>query len=279
MDRITIDLQHCYGIKALKRNFDFTKTSAYAIYAPNGVMKSSLAQTFKGAADGHPPEDRIFPGRQSSRSIIDESGKQIEGDRILVVLPYDEQFGPTEKTSTLLVDAALRKEYEQLHVAIDAAKDALLKAVRQQATSRKSFEQEISSAFTNSDDFELAVTRIRDELGKQTDTPFAGVRYDTIFDDKVIKALDTKDLRTAIEEYIRRYNELLASSTYFRKGAFDYYNAGQIAKSLADHGFFEAKHSVNLKASDTTLEISTQKELEGVIAKEKETILQGPGAP
>lgn len=274
MNRITIDLKHCYGIKALKKDFDFSKTSAYAIYAPNGVMKSSLAQTFKSAVDGQPSEDRIFPGRQSSRSITDESGKQIEGDRILVVLPYDEQFGPTEKTSTLLVDAALRKEYEQLHVAIDTAKEALLKAVRQQAASRRDFEQEISSAFTNSGDFELATTRIRDELGKQIESPFASVKYDTIFDDKVLKALDTKDLRTAIEEYIRRYNELLAASTYFRKGSFDYYNAGQIAKSLADHGFFEAKHSVNLKTPDTTREISTQKELEGIITKEKEAILK-----
>ena len=90
----------------------------------------------------------------------------------------------------------------------------------------------------------------------------------------MLKALETKDLRTTIEGYIRRYNELLAASTYFRRGTFDYYNAGQIAKSLANHGFFEAKHSVNLKASDATLEIRTQQDLEGVIAKEKEAILR-----
>jgi energy-coupling factor transporter ATP-binding protein EcfA2 len=274
VNRITIDLKHCYGIKELRRDLDFSKTNAYAIYAPNGVMKSSLAQTFKGAAEGQAPEDRIFPGRKSSRSITDDSGKELEGDRVLVVLPYDEQFGPTEKTSTLLVNAALRKEYEQLHVAIDEAKESLLKAIRQQATSRRDFEQEISSTFTNSDEFELALTRIRDELSKQAETPFADVKYDLMFDDKVLKALDTQDLKAAIEGYIHRYNELLTSSTYFRKGTFDYYNAGQIAKSLAEHGFFEAKHTVNLKATDTTLEINTQKELETVISKEKEIILK-----
>ena len=65
MDRVSIDLKHCYGIKALKRDFDFTKTRAFAIYAPNGVMKSSLAQTFADAASGEDSHDRIFPGRKT----------------------------------------------------------------------------------------------------------------------------------------------------------------------------------------------------------------------
>jgi len=30
----------------LKCNFDFTKKSTYSIYAPNGIMKTSFANTF-----------------------------------------------------------------------------------------------------------------------------------------------------------------------------------------------------------------------------------------
>ena len=274
MDRVMVDLKHCYGIKALKKDLDFTKTRAFALYAPNGVMKSSLAQTFQDAATGAESEDRIFPERKTSRKITDESGKEIEGERVLVVLPYDAEFGPTEKTCTLLVDAKLRKEYEQIHVAINNAKTALLKAVRDQSGSKRNFEKEVSSAFTSGDDFEVAVRRIKDELEKQKETPFADVKYDVIFDDKVLKALETKDLKSAVAEYIKRYNQLLSASTYFRKGTFDYYNAGQIAKSLSDNGFFDAKHTVNLKASGGDIEINTQKELEGVIAKEKDAIIK-----
>ena len=40
MDRIEIDLKHCYGIKSLKQTFDFSTGRAKALYAPNGVMKS-----------------------------------------------------------------------------------------------------------------------------------------------------------------------------------------------------------------------------------------------
>ena len=83
--------------------------------------------------------------------------------------------------------------------------------------------------------------------------------------------LGTKDFKTAIEAYVTKYNELLAASTYFKKGIFNYYNAATIAKSLAHNGFFEAKHSVNLNA-DKTVELTSQKQLEDLIAKEKEGI-------
>jgi hypothetical protein len=52
MDRVSIDLQHCYGIKALKQDFDFSQTAAVALYAANGVRKSSLAETFLDASNG-----------------------------------------------------------------------------------------------------------------------------------------------------------------------------------------------------------------------------------
>jgi hypothetical protein len=61
MDQVSVDLQNCYGIKALKEVLDFKKTRAYALYAPNGVMKSSLAQTFADAANRVDSRDRIFP--------------------------------------------------------------------------------------------------------------------------------------------------------------------------------------------------------------------------
>jgi len=273
MDKVKVDLKNCYGIKKLEKTLDFTKTRAYAIYAPNGVMKSSLAKTFRDAADQTDSSDRIFPARKTSRKITDQAGVEIEGDRVLVVLPYDEQFGPTEKTATLLVNPKLRKELEQLLVVIDEAKTALLKAVRAQAASKKDFEAEISSAFTSDEDFDIAMERIQKEIERQKDTPLSTVEYDKIFNDKVVAALEDKDVKDAIEDYVRRYNELLEASTYFRKGTFDYYNAGQIADSLAKNGFFDAKHTVSLNAAAGNREIKTQKDLEDVITQEKEAII------
>lgn len=272
MKTVSLDLEYCYGIKKLQAKFDFFKAKACAVYAPNGSMKSSLAQAFQDVADGTTSKDRIFPARQCKREIKDEAGTDIPKESVLVIRPYDEVLGHSAKTSTLLVNPALRKEYEALNVDIDAAKEMLLKALKDQSGSKKDIEKEVSSTFTACDDqLYVALNRIKDEIATMPDSPLATVAYDVIFDDKVLALLATNEAKTAIQDYIKKYNELLAASTYFKKGAFNYYNAATVAKQLADNGFFEAKHSVTLNA-DAKLEITSQKQLEELIAKEKDAI-------
>jgi energy-coupling factor transporter ATP-binding protein EcfA2 len=269
---VTIDLSNCYGIRKLQTTLDFSKAKACAVYAPNGSMKSSLAQTFQDIANDVASKDRIFPARASQRVIRDETGAELPKESVLVVRPYDEVLGHSAKTSTLLVNPTLRKEYETLYAEIDTAKDTLLKALKEQSGSKKDLEKELSATFTaREDQFYVALNRIKDEVAAQPDAPLSSVAYDVIFDEKVLGFLSTKDFKTAIEAYIKKYNELLAASTYFKKGTFNYYNAAMIAKQLADNGFFDAEHSVNLNA-DAKLEIKSQKELEDLIAKEKDAI-------
>ncbi|EIM04285.1 phage infection protein [Rhodanobacter denitrificans] len=272
MKAVGIDLENCYGIKRLQANFDFSKANACAVYAPNGSMKSSLAQTFQDVADGAASKDRIFPARVCRREIKDEAGVDLTMESVLVVRPYDEVLGHSVKTSTLLVNPTLRKEYEALHADIDAAKEALLKALKEQSGSKKNIEKELSTAFTPRDDqFYVALNRIKDEVAAMPAAPLATVSYDLIFDDKVLALLGTEEAKTAIQDYIKKYNELLAASTYFKRGTFNYYNAATVAKQLAENGFFDAKHSVTLNAN-TKLEITSQQELEELIAKEKDAI-------
>lgn len=270
--KINISLENCYGIKKLDTQFDFSKHKSYAVYAPNGAMKSSFARTFQDIADKTPSRDRIFPNRASKRSVTDDTGSDLTGDSILVVRPYDEVFSHSAKTSTLLVNSKLREEYERLYEDINIAKDRFIKALKDKSGSKRDIEKEISSTFTKSEDkFQIALERIKKEISEQNDAPFSNVDYDLVFDEKVINLLGTKDFRTAIESYIKRYNELISASTYFKKGVFTYYNASSIAKSLADHGFFKAKHTINLN-SENKIEITTEKDLEELIKKEKEGI-------
>jgi len=275
MEKVIVDLTHCYGIKRLKHTFDFSEKSAFAIYAPNGVMKTSLAETFEDAADGDVTTDRIFSARKSVRKIVDEAGKPIEGDQLLVVKSYREDIGPTEKTSALLVDAALQKEYENNQRDTQNAKEALLESLRTQTKSKADFETEISLAFTPSPDrFDEALASKDRELQDLKEPVFANVPYDTVFNDKVIDALGKKNLQERIKEYVDRYNELLGGSLFFKKGTFDYYNAEQVAKALTSNGFFRASHTVTFHANGKTIEIKDQKELEKVVEEDKARILK-----
>ena len=178
---ITIDLENCYGIRKLAAKLDFSTSKAIAVYAPNGSMKTSLAQTFQDIANAAISKDRIFPARTCKRVVKDETGADLPKESVLVVRPYDEVMGHTEKTSTLLVNPTLRKEYEDLHADIDAAKDTFLKALKEQSGSKKDLEKEISSTFTARDDqFYVALNRIKEEVAAQHDAPLATVAYDVI---------------------------------------------------------------------------------------------------
>jgi ABC-type lipoprotein export system ATPase subunit len=277
MNKVKVNLKHCYGIKSLQKEFDFTASSAVAIYAPNGVMKSSFAATFLDATEGKKPVDRIFPKRTTVCELTDDTGAAIAPKQILVIVPYNEFFDVSEGTATLLIEPKLRKEYENLMGAVNDARGVLLTKLQKQARSKRDFKEEITKAFTDekgSSGFDLGLTRITRELGEQKDAPYSDVPFDVVFHDKVEAALGTPDMQAAIEDYVRRYNDLLAKSTYFKKGTFDYYNASEIAKSLASHGFFTAKHTVSLNAESGNQQISTQAELEAVIQKEKDEILK-----
>ena len=275
MGKVKIELENCYGIRKLQYDFNFLQKRVYAIYAPNGAMKTSLAQTFKDMADGVDSRDRIFSSRVNVRKITDENGHALPKESVLVLPPYDEFFGHTEKTSTLLVNNKLRKEFEKLNADLEHSKEVFLDAMKTQSHSRKKgLDKEIASAIMYIDTeeaFYQALDRVKNEVAEQKDAPFSQIEYDAIFDEKVLAALGAKDVATAINAYITKYNELLAASTYFKGGIFEYYNASQIAKALADNGFFAAKHTITLNASKK-LEISTPKQLEDVVAKELDNI-------
>lgn len=274
MKALTIELEHCYGIKRLKAKLDFSKCGACAIYAPNGVMKSSLAQTFKDIATGKESKDRVFPKRKTKRLVLDESGNPLAPDQVLVLPPYDEVFGNSDKTATLLVDAKLRREYEALYAEIDRAKRTFLDAMRTQSKSKRDLESEISTTFTRTpQEFYRALIRVRDEVTSLPEPQFASVPYDLVADEKVASFLETADVKTLLRDYIAKYNALLEQSKYFRKGTFDYFNASTIAKALTKNGFFRAQHTVTLNA-ENKIEVKSERELEEVISKEKAAILK-----
>ena len=281
LDQLRIELQNCYGIKSLDRNFDFSARNGtvYAIYAPNGVLKTSLAQTFADYADRVPSKDRIFPTRVSKRVIVDQAGTEIPPEAVLVIPPYDATLGVTERTSTLLVDASLKHEYETLQADVDRSRESFVAALRQQSGSKKDIEREIASAFTQGDDqFYTALIRVEHEVDSQEHAPFANIAYDSIFNDKVMAFLDTKNFKLAVADYVDRYDELLDDSVYFSRQTFNYYNAGQVAKSLKTHGFFDAQHSVKFNPSSMgeSVEITSLNQLEAIVAQEKDRITSDP---
>ena len=270
MQKVSVSLRNCYGIKSMDYTFDFSDGHEFAIYAPNGSMKSSFAQTFQDISNDKESSDRIFPRRQTVRNVVDEHKVDITPESVLVIEPYDVEFKHSEKTSTLLVNDSLKQEYLTLNEELDRCKKEFIEAMKAQSKSRKTLDKEISLAFTKSEDdksFYRAIERVSSEIEDQTESQLDFVEYDIVFDDNVVSVLDDDNMKSAIQEYINRYSDLIESSTYFKRGVFEYYNATQIARTLSKNGFFDARHTVTLNAGDKK-EIRSQKELEKIVQEE-----------
>ncbi|MET3564711.1 hypothetical protein ABIC47_000182 [Leifsonia sp. 563] len=276
MKKLKIELTNCHGIHQLDSEINFKDASAAAIYAPNGLMKTSFARTFGDLSRGVESSDHLFPERASSRKITDQDGVAIDPSQVVVIVSYDEEIGPTEETSTLLVDKVLRNEYEKLQRGINEAQAKLVAALKVQASTKKDVVREVSLAFTRDDQsFFRSLLRVEEEL-QDEEAPYAELPYDTLFDDKVLTLLATNDFAETLADYVQRFEELLDASTYFSRNTFSYYNAETIAKSLGANGFFDAHHTVILHDGSEGKAVRSQKDLVDLINFEKDRISDDP---
>jgi hypothetical protein len=86
MNKLNVNLKNCWGIQSLEYGFDFrgnNKARAYAVYAPNGMMKSSFAKTFEALSKGTQPKEERFNRHPSC--IVTSDGTPIPQEVIYVL--------------------------------------------------------------------------------------------------------------------------------------------------------------------------------------------------
>ncbi|RJQ77321.1 MAG: hypothetical protein C4519_13710 [Desulfobacteraceae bacterium] len=277
MRKIKINFKNCYGIRELVHEFDTSRGQAFLVYAPNGAMKTSFARVFADVARGQRPRDAIFPHRETTFAITDETDSPIDLDRILVVEPYVEDY-TSQKTATLMVNQDLRRKYEDLVKLIDEKANIALIALGKAAGIRRRVQEEIARVYgSNEDNVYFLLEIVYSRLADQNDPGFGEISYDEIFNDKVVQFLSKDDIRRQLADYVDRYNELIDNSTYFRRGVFNHNHAATVSKSLMDNGFFAAKHTLSLTDRDAKKkEINSPQEFDLAIEEERKRILSDP---
>src|SRR5579863_761177 len=277
MNKLTVELANCYGIRKMKHTFDFKRYRSFSVYASNGSMKTSLARTLKDYAEGKEPGDRIFKNRKSLHKILDETKTPIDRNSVFVVLPYDANSNLYEKASGLLVNKTLREEYDRICKQLDLSKEVLLEGLKKQARSKRDLEKEISAAFMagKEDQFYAAMGRISQEALEQGDKGLASVPYDVVFEPRVVDMVGERGVQETLVEYAQKYDDLISRSTFFKKGIFEYYDASEITKKLVEHGFFKADHTVYLNGK-IPVKVTTEKELQAIIKDERDGITNDP---
>lgn len=129
MQKIQIKLENCYGIKSLDTEFDYTRKKVFVVYAPNGIMKTSLAKAFQDLSKGENSQDRIYKDRSTIRIIKDETGAELQKEQVFVIDSYDQAY-KSSKISTLLVNKDLKEQYEETHRTINEKKEVLVRELK-----------------------------------------------------------------------------------------------------------------------------------------------------
>lgn len=270
MKKLNIKLENTYGIRKLDHTLDFGKTKTYSIYATNGSMKTSFTKTFNDVVNGVDSVDIIFPERVTKRDIKDD-GVDISPGKVFVVEPYNPDY-QSDKTSTLLVNQELKKQYDTIWTGIKNLEGELIKNLIK-SSGRKDTEDEVSEVFISTKGkFLDAVQRVNAEVNDGKAPIYHEVSYKILFDDKVTKVL--ADIQPELADYVSRYNELVDQSKYFKRGVFNHTNATVITDALVKNGFFDASHTVTLSDGTGKSEIGSKDELKKVIEAELQEILK-----
>ena len=260
--------ENCYGLKEFTLpNIDFTNNNKAIIYAPNGVMKSSLSKVFDDISKGNRTTDRIFTGVISSYSINYYAGTYnfssendntvVPTDNIYVVNPFTDTFEFTKETvSTLLADEATRNEY---NVLISQISGDIRQIERKLKALTGLKNQEIKEKLIQ--DLQLSTTSDWTDIFEKLNTLFInhnnfeildGIKYSELFDPKVIHIYSNPEFVNSINDYINSLDNLLEDNPVLCRD-FNDSNAESFGKDLEKNNLFKANHTIHLKDGVTVI--------------------------
>lgn len=267
MNILKLSLENCYGINKLDSQFDFSKGKSFVVYAPNGVMKTSLANTFIDISKGENPKERLHGNNPICTAVIDNN--PINPDEIFVIKSYQDKYSPDESITTLLVDEVSKTEYDKIYSDILKKKNALIvKLNKTSGVKKDDLESLILADFKEKDFFKL----LNDIDLTTLDESFSNISYATIFEKDVIEFLKKPEVVGNINAYIEKYNALIDKSKYFKKGVFNPTKADNVAKALTTESFFKAEHTI--KFSGDSDSITSDEDLKAKLLAEKKEILE-----
>lgn len=284
MDILKVYLKNCYGIGKLEHKFDFEKSTAHSIYAGNGIMKTSFANTFLDLSNKRQPKERVYSLTPECDVQVD--GNKIEAEQICVIKPYQEDYR-SEKVALLIANEDLRDQYAAAMEELDGAKKDLLQALagdtgfsRKRGDMEEKLKQDIGVHDQKPNSFFLALARVKNELDADLEK-YSDIKYEEVFNKHTESQtngaiFDNEEFKAHISSYIENYNSLLEQSHFFKKGVFDLSNADNVAKTLENKGYFNASHELKLNLGGTTRIIKDKEGLASFIEDEKRQILDDP---
>ena len=112
LNKVTIDLSNCFGIKSMHYDFDFTDCNVYSVYAKNGTMKTSFAKTFEKIQMKKYSEIKDLIFDKSGKVDIKVDGVKTNDLNVFVIKSLDLSY--EADISALLVDDNIKQQLQEV---------------------------------------------------------------------------------------------------------------------------------------------------------------------
>lgn len=267
MDKLKVSLKNCYGIQSLDHEFDFKptkkKAKVYAVYAPNGLMKTSFSRTFDNLANGESPREERY--NRTSTHVVESDGVVISKEAIYVLKSEIDIREDSPAISNILVNPKNKARYDELLVDIDKLKNKLIGTLQKVSKVKKTEIENTILSDWNELDFPTCVARVMKSSIQDDLSPY---EFATIFDPKTIEVLKSQEFISKANEFNERYQDLFnQAGTIYQKGVFNPTRAEVSFGTLHKQGFFASGHRVHLNGEAASIDkVELDKKLEVIHA-------------
>ena len=255
MNKLKVSLKNCYGIQSLDHEFDFDssgqKNKAYAIYAPNGLMKTSFSRTFEQLADGKSPTEERY--NRPSTHAVESDGIAISKEAIYVLKAEIDISSESPAMTDILVNPENKARYDELLVDLDKLKNKLIGSLQKLSKVKKLDVEKAILHDCDETDFPTCIGKIKATANIEDDlSPY---EYATIFDPKAVEVLKSQEFISKANEFNNRYQELFnQAGTIYKKGVFNPAKAETSFTTLDKQGFFAGGHRVHLRNEPASID-------------------------
>lgn len=275
MNKLNINLTNCFGIEALSHEFDFSTGNAISIYARNGLMKTSFANTFQLIQNGDIDKigDKIF-GYQGN-AVVQIDGNPIAQDQVFVIKSYESSY--ESDISSLLIKGDIQERLQEAF----AARTQLLRALENASglkvkkTTQGKVVYELEPQIIKDFSFdESSILLNLNSLGNYSpEIRFDDVKYTSIFDPAVLKKIRDQKFQQGISSFTSASDEIYESFGYLEKGRLTLPKLKDLKKSLEKDSFFVKDNQITLSGEDAVTDIAA---LNAHIAAIEAQIRQSP---
>ena len=275
MKKVKVHLQSCFGISELTHDFDFSKSNAVVIYAPNGTMKTSFARTMACVADGRQKEikDRLKRNGKVGKVEISFDGEPVDAkkERRIFVVNGEDFFDAGNSVANILADSSQHREYSDARNRLQVAYDELIQQLKV-VSGDDACETALKKAFPGNSVYEFQAKLAEACSRKTRRATLAPFDHRAVFDAKGKVADFLQNNKEVIKAYARAVERILKKSKFFgREGTtvFAFGEAENLRKALAQGEYFAIGHKLVLKGGRT---IETEEELAKLINDELERL-------